>query len=72
MKKIAVLYLSIIICGSAFAQKYNGNEAADYVRRERDKAWIYYDKKDHTPAKIRILDNAIALLDTSYVQEKSM
>ena len=74
MKKITALYLSLFVSVSAFAQKrYSGNDAADYIQRERDKAWVYYDKKDHTKAEIekaiRILDNAIGLLDSPYVQE---
>ena len=74
MKKFTLLFISIVICGFAVAQKvYTGNEAADKVQRARDKAWEMYDKKDHTPAEIdkaiRILKNAIALLDTPYVQE---
>ncbi|MBK0379638.1 S41 family peptidase [Mucilaginibacter segetis] len=74
MKTIVLVYLCIITCGSAFAQKiYTGNEAADYVQSERDKAWVYYDKKDHSMAEIekaiRILDNAVAFLDTPYIKE---
>jgi carboxyl-terminal processing protease len=74
MKKITALYLSLFVSVSGFAQKrYSGNEAADYIQRERDKAWVYYDKKDHTHAEIekaiRILDSAIGLLDSPYVQE---
>jgi carboxyl-terminal processing protease len=73
MKKIYFLYLLLISCAATAQQRYTGNQAADRVQHERDSAWVFFDKKDHTPAEIEkavtILKNAIALLDTPYVQE---
>lgn len=76
MRRFLILCFSTLLYSSAFAQNRfsgNGNGAADYVQRERDKAWEYYDKKNHTQAEIEkgitIMKNAIALLDSPYVKE---
>ncbi|MDN3584131.1 hypothetical protein [Mucilaginibacter flavus] len=73
-KLLRVLPLLLSISTSIFAQKsYTGNEAADRVQAEREKANKIFYKTHATPAEIEkgitILKNSIAFLDSLPIKE---